>query len=227
MALLLVIPFVLGACGEEKKTPPPGGPVTTAGPATTDAPGSRPVSTQTPTPSDGPKPGGRAADAPPAPPSPSPAPGPAPEPTPGPAPAPDAPATAEPAKPEPIDLEQACDPAADDAPALTLGKLQLTSGLEDKKPVDELKELRSGQKLYAYLEVGSKVDDRCVAVRFRFGDRERATLKLNIGRSPRWRTWAHVTAGKRDVGKTAEVTVYDDQGHELLKKTLPVVAAEK
>jgi len=219
LALVLAFPIALGACGDEKKSPPPGGPVTTAGPATaatTSSPGA-PTARPAP-PSDGPQPRGRSADAPPRPTPPSPSPEPSP-PAEDPKPSPSA-------KPrsEPLDLKQACDPAPEGASALKLGKLQLTSGLEEKKPIDELKELKSGQKLYAYLEVGSEVDERCVAVRFRFGDRERATLKLSIGRSPRWRTWAHVTAGKRDVGKTAEVTVYDDQGHELQKRTLPVVA---
>jgi len=205
----LLLLCLLWACGEDDKSGPPGGPVTNARPPGAPAPTVAPSSTGRPQ-------SGARADAQP-PPSPVPA-----EPPPAP-PAP-SPSSAEPSpRPKPIDLEQACSEASADAPALKLGKVQLTSGLEDKKPIDELKEVHPGQKLYAYLEVGSEVGERCVSVRFRFGEHERATLTLDIGRSPRWRTWANVTVGKKDVGKTAEIAVFDDQGHELAKRTLPVV----
>jgi hypothetical protein len=134
-------------------------------------------------------------------------------------PVPVAPPSAEPKK---RDLDQKCAPAEEGADPLDIGKFVLTSKLEDRKPTDELTIIQPGTKVYAYLVVknlGKK--ERCVLVTFRVNGKKRASLTLEIGTSPTWRTWAHITPAEGDAPGQVEVEITDDQGRQrYLQKVL-------
>lgn len=120
------------------------------------------------------------------------------------------------------DLDQSCGTAPTDAPPLDIVKFTLTSKLENRKPTDELTMVKPGTKIYAYLVVKNLTkEERCLLVTFRVNGRKRASLTLDVGTSPTWRTWAHISPSKGDAPGTVEVEVTDDQGRQrYLQKVL-------
>ncbi len=150
--------------------------------------------------------------------------------------APDDPPKPEPRKPQssarrkrrpvpaaPMDLDQSCSPAPDGAKPLDVLELRITSGLEDRKPTDTLSIIGAGTKVYAYLVVKNlEKTERCVVVTFKVDGKKRSALTLDIGTSPTWRTWTHITTSKRDAGSTVEIEVTDDQGKQHYREKVLV-----
>ena len=128
----------------------------------------------------------------------------------------------EPARPA-KHLDQDCEPTAAGQAPLELVKLQLTSNVEEREPVDEIERAKAGEHVWAYLEVANGSDvGRCVSVVFRVDGGKRAALTLDVGPSPRWRTWAKNRMVEADAGKTLEIEVRDDQGRVLDTRRLRI-----
>jgi hypothetical protein len=120
-------------------------------------------------------------------------------------------------------LDQDCEPPAAGDKPLALVKLQLTSNVAEREPVDELAQAKVGEHVWAYLEVanGSEVG-RCVSVVFRVDGGKRAALTLDVGPSPRWRTWAKNRIAETDAGKSLEIEIRDDRGRVLETRKLRI-----
>jgi hypothetical protein len=117
------------------------------------------------------------------------------------------------------DLDQKCATAAPDALPLDIVQFTLTSKLDKRKPTDELSIVQPETKIYAYLVVKNLgTAERCVLVTFRVNGRKRASLTLDIGTSPTWRTWAQITPAKGDAPGNVEVEITDDHGKQRYKQ---------
>jgi hypothetical protein len=121
--------------------------------------------------------------------------------------------------------DQKCEPADEDLKALELVEFQLTSEVKDKKPVDEIERTQPGKDVWAYMAVKNRSgEERCVTVIFRVNGKKRASVTLDVGESPSWRTWAHNRVLDGDAPGKIEVEIVSDQDVSLKKKTLPIEA---
>ncbi len=119
-------------------------------------------------------------------------------------------------------------PAPAPAPAsgarvpLELLGLTVTSAVEKKEPVDKLKSVAPGTRVYAHLKMRNRSDEkRTVHVDFLINGKMRTPLKLDIDPSWSFRTWGYNTVQASDSGEL-EVQVYDDAGTMLESVRLPI-----
>ena len=117
-----------------------------------------------------------------------------------------------------------CAPPGSDLKPMQLLRFAFASGIEGKDPKDELRVARPGERVYAHLTMRNRSGRaRCLRLVFRVGGKKRTEVTLEIGKSWSWRTWAYNTIKPDDRGPL-ELTIEDDQGQLVLKKTLAVVA---
>ena len=96
--------------------------------------------------------------------------------------------------------------------------------MENREPIQPATQFAKGEqeRIYAFVEVGNQ--DRAnseIFVSFvRKGAAERGQIRLRVGASPRWRTWAY-TRLARDEGQW-EAIVRNAQGDELARTAFQI-----
>ena len=126
--------------------------------------------------------------------------------------------------PRKVDLEPEVDVNAD----LYVKRLVIAHGVDEREPVDpaETFEQGDGERIYAFVEIGNR--DRTaseVYVSFvKDGARDNGGVRLRVGASPRWRTWAYTRLAK-DPG-TWHAVVKNAKGEELARQKFEVVTVE-
>lgn len=119
---------------------------------------------------------------------------------------------AKPSKPEPP-------PAAQGVDVL---KMQLTSEVKSREPIDKLESAKPGQRVYAHVTARNRTTGtQKLTVSFRVNDQERSSNELTVEKSWSWRTWAYVTLQAKDKGELT-VHVFDDHGAELATESIPI-----
>lgn len=82
--------------------------------------------------------------------------------------------------------------------AARVTRLSVSRGVERRQPVGEAERFERGsyERLYAYLEVDNRGEAGAVVVSFvpPGGGPERGRVRLDVGASPRYRTWAYSRA---------------------------------
>jgi hypothetical protein len=137
-------------------------------------------------------------------------------PVPVPVPAPQKSATATPTKPT-----SEVPPSSTRVPVELLA-LTITSNVEKKEPVDKLKTIKPGMRVYAHLKMRNRSDEtRKVHVDFLVNGKLRTPLKLDIDPSWSFRTWGYNTIQASDSGDL-EIVVYDDAGTALGRERLQI-----
>ena len=115
--------------------------------------------------------------------------------------------------------------AAPSAPArvpVELLGLTITSAVEKKEPVDKLKAITPGTRVYAHLKMRNRsTEKRTIHVDFLVNGKLRTPLKLDIDPSWSFRTWGYNTIQASDSGEL-EVQVFDDAGTMLERVRLPI-----
>jgi hypothetical protein len=107
---------------------------------------------------------------------------------------------------------------------LYVKRLVIARGVKAREPVDAATVFPKSEvkRIYAFVEVGNR--DRTsseVFVSFRpKGGKERGRIRLRVGASPRWRTWAY-TALAKEVGEW-EAVVRDAKGEIIGTQTFTV-----
>lgn len=108
------------------------------------------------------------------------------------------------------------------AEGVDLLKMELTSEVKNKEPVDKLDSAKPGERVYAHLTVRNRTaGQQRVSLSFRINDEERTMVDLKVEKSWSWRTWAYVTLRKDDKGELT-VHAFDDHGAELATKSIPI-----
>lgn len=116
-------------------------------------------------------------------------------------------------------------PPSPRAQHLGIRRLVIAHGVRDHEPVDAATDFTLGEatRVYAFLEVENKEKaPGAVVVTFEppSGKVEHGDVKLSVGASPRWRTWAFTRAA-RELG-TWTAIVRDERGQELARATFDV-----
>jgi hypothetical protein len=82
--------------------------------------------------------------------------------------------------------------------AARVSRLSISRGVERRQPIGEAVRFERGsyERLYAYLEVDNRGEPGAVVVSFvpPGGGPERGRVRLDVGASPRYRTWAYSRA---------------------------------
>jgi len=108
------------------------------------------------------------------------------------------------------------------ADGVDLLKMELTSEVKNKEPVDKMDSAKPGERVYAHLTVRNRTSgQQRVSLSFRINDEERTMVDLKVEKSWSWRTWAYVTLRKDDKGELT-VHAFDDHGAELATKSIPI-----
>jgi len=121
--------------------------------------------------------------------------------------------------PRPKTAEPDDEPAVDLDAELRVKRLVIAHGVENREPVQPATAFTKGEqeRIYAFVEVGNQ--DRAnseIFVSFvRKGTEERGRIRLRVGASPRWRTWAY-TRLAREEGQWVAI-VRDARGDELAR----------
>ena len=119
----------------------------------------------------------------------------------------------------------ACTPKDASLKPLQLLGFVFASRVESRKPVEQLRFARPGQRVYAYLRMRNRSgEERCLRVEFRVNGKKRTSVELEVGESWQWRTWAYATLRASDTSGTLELRVIDDQDRVVVDKRLPIVA---
>ena len=114
---------------------------------------------------------------------------------------------------------------ASDATVLRVKRLVIGTGVKDHMPqgVATLFRQSEVERLYAYVEVENATKDTgSISVSFEppDGRTARGNVALDVGPSPRWRTWAY-TANAHDVGSWTAV-VKDGSGRTLARQPFEI-----
>ncbi|MEM9692119.1 MAG: hypothetical protein AAGA56_06225 [Myxococcota bacterium] len=125
------------------------------------------------------------------------------------------------------EIDPDCAKPEEDLKPMQLLRFAFASGLEGKDPKDKLHIARPGQRIYAHLTLRNRSGrKRCATLTFRVGGKKRTEIKVKIGESWSWRTWAYNTL-RSDDREPLELTVRDDKGGLVLREKLAVVPAAK
>jgi len=89
---------------------------------------------------------------------------------------------------------------------------QFTTKIDASKPVDDGASLASGQVVTYWVEVNNPNDATQIQLVWKLDGTEVVKQTLDVGRSPRWRTWGMCATRK---AHTIEVQVLDKDGHEI------------
>jgi hypothetical protein len=109
---------------------------------------------------------------------------------------------------------------------LRVKRLVIAHGVKNREPVEPAATFTAGERIYAFIEVGNPaavVSE--VRVSFaRVGGKERGSVRLEVGASPRWRTWSY-TQQAREAGEW-EAIVRDGNGDVIARQRFTVTAAD-
>jgi hypothetical protein len=137
------------------------------------------------------------------------------------------PAAVAPTKPPASDEDKASEQAIDPSAPLSVARLVLAHDVDKREPVRPSESFVRGQtdQIVAFVDVRNPESaNSAVDVIFvRPDGRERAAIRLRVGESPRWRTWA-ITRLATEAGQWG-VVVRDAKGKELARTTFEVVNA--
>lgn len=113
-------------------------------------------------------------------------------------------------------------PAAEILPEVTL--IETGTGIEDRQLVGEGARFEAdGGRVYARIVVDNPGPDAALAMVWRRDGRVIQSLPVEVGTSPRWRTWSYKTMRKHDVGQWT-VEVLDAEGTAIAQAAFTVVA---
>ena len=113
-------------------------------------------------------------------------------------------------------------PAPSAAPKpLELMSFQLTSGIYEKDPVDDLSSAKPGDRVYAHFKLKNKGERRILKLVFKVNGAVRTSLDLKVEPSPSFRTWGFNTLRANDTGELS-VTATDDAGTVIADKTIAI-----
>lgn len=107
---------------------------------------------------------------------------------------------------------------------LELLKFQFTSAIKSRQPVDKMVLAKPGARVYGYLTLRNRSGHaRKVHLEFTVNGDKRTEIDLDVAESWSYRTWGYNTVLAKD--KTGKLTLVatDDEGHELLSESLPIV----
>ena len=108
-------------------------------------------------------------------------------------------------------------------PPLELLKIQFTSGVKHRDPVDKLAVTHPGDVIYAHLTVHNRNRHaRKVHLAFSVNGKERTELDLDVDESWSYRTWGRNTVLKTDKPGELTLSVTDDEGNPLADEKLPI-----
>lgn len=111
-------------------------------------------------------------------------------------------------------------PASADSP-VTVVRAQFTSKIDQHKPADDGAAITTGQVATYWVEVNNPNDATQVQLVWKLDGTEVSKQTLDVGKSPRWRTWGMCATRK---AHTIEVQVLDKDGHELKSDKLEVAS---
>jgi hypothetical protein len=109
---------------------------------------------------------------------------------------------------------------------LEVKRLVVAHGVKSREPVEPADTFRPGERIYAFVEVGNPAAVLSeVRVSFaKVGGKERGSVHLKVGESPRWRTWSYTELAK-DPGEW-EAIVRDGNGEVLARQRFTIAAPE-
>jgi len=114
-------------------------------------------------------------------------------------------------------VEPAADPPAIDRSApLKVKRLIVAEGVEAREPVSAATSFGDDTpRIYAFVEIGNpeKAQSEISISITPHGEAERGRVSLDIGASPRWRTWSFTRLAKKP--GNYDVVVYDASGDEI------------
>ena len=80
-------------------------------------------------------------------------------------------------------------------------KLVFARGVEGRVPVEQdFAPTADGRRIYAHLELFNKGEPRQITLSWIRAGKPYHFVTLDVGRSPRWRTWAYLTLGADKTG---------------------------
>ena len=116
------------------------------------------------------------------------------------------------------------EPAIDRDARLGVKRLIIARGVSGREPVDPTTTFTAGDsdRIYAFVEVTNADRTRSeVFVSFvKEGETERGRISLNVGASPRWRTWAYTRLASSP--GNYEAIVRDARGEEIARAPFTV-----
>ncbi len=102
-------------------------------------------------------------------------------------------------------------------------KLQLTSAVKDRMPVDKLAVTHPGDRVYAHLTVRNRTGrPRKVHLLFGVNGKSQTEMDLEVAESWSYRTWGYDTLLKTDKPGKLTLSVTDDEGNPLEDVELPI-----
>ncbi len=105
---------------------------------------------------------------------------------------------------------------------MELLRFRFTSGVVEREPEDELRSVKPGQRVYAFLALRNRTGrPRKITLAWTVGGEPRTTLDLEIDESWQYRTWGYNTVAPADRG-TLRLEVTDDAGHSIVERELPI-----
>lgn len=119
-----------------------------------------------------------------------------------------------------VALNLAALPAMADG-SIVVRNFVLSHGIHDREPISETESFNvEDGKAFAFARIQNTGDPTMVSFVWEYGDTHHATVPVNVGRSPGWRTWS--TARLRS--GNWRVKLVDAQGAVLLEKSFTVDA---
>lgn len=101
-----------------------------------------------------------------------------------------------------------------------------TRAVVERQPQGEVQNVPiDGHRVYGFIEVLNRGAPRQLAMVWRLEGKQVARFSLDVGSSPRWRTWSYLTAQPSMLGRW-EVTVEDEQGKVLASEPLIIGSDE-
>ena len=108
---------------------------------------------------------------------------------------------------------------------LIVSKLVFSRGVENRLPVEQdFAPTADGRRIYAYLELFNKGEPRQITLSWLRDGKPFHFVTLDVGHSPRWRTWAYLTLGEAKAGAWS-VEVRTKAGALLL--AMPLLVSQK
>ena len=107
---------------------------------------------------------------------------------------------------------------ADETDVTVVGS-QFTDKVESSKPVGDLDAAKHAKVVAYYVEIANKKAPSEITLVWKRDGKEVVKQHLDIGLSPRWRTWGMCSVGN---AKEMEIEVYDASGHLLKSDTLTI-----
>jgi hypothetical protein len=101
-------------------------------------------------------------------------------------------------------------------------KLQFTSEVKKKEPIDKLESAQPGQRVWAHVTARNRTDaTKPITLAFLVGGSERSKIDLKVDPSWSYRTWGYVTLRAGDTGEVV-AEVRDDRGTVMERARIPI-----